>query len=504
MTAQEMYERDKVAIQTTGLSGSMLMENAGRAVSDDVETKIEKHQSVIVLIGGGNNGGDGYVIARTLLNRGYQVEAWQVVSDHKIQGDALLHKEIFIKSGYPLQQLEELGTLEESLEQADVVIDSMLGIGVKGQLRPPFKEVVALVNKRAAYTIAVDIPTGVPADESVSEFDGLFANHTTVIAAPKISVFLEHTSSYYGEWTVVDIGLPTKKIPNSRRKLWGKSDTLSTFPTRQAHSHKGSHGKGIVVGGSFQMPGSIAMTAKAALRSGIGLLTIATTSNTVPLIAPFLQEATFQQVTEEGGFLSSANVVDWSQYNGAAIGMGMGRNQGSTTLVEEIFDCVEGPLLIDADGLYLMKDGLTQYSKRKDPTILTPHPGEFAHLIDRSIPEVMQSPFCLTRDFALQYGVYVVLKGPSTIITSPRGEQCVEVSGNAGLAKGGSGDVLSGILLALLLQSNSVFDALANGCMIHGLTAERLTESRHSIYDLLATDLIEGLPNTFRTFSSST
>nr|WP_256558134.1 NAD(P)H-hydrate dehydratase [Halobacillus sp. A1] len=504
VTAQEMYEWDQTAIQTTGLSGTMLMENAGRSVSAEVEKKINRQQNVIVLIGGGNNGGDGYVIARTLLNHGYRVEAWQVVPDEKIHGDALTHKEIFLRSGYVVTHTKDVSVLGKDMQQADVIIDCMLGIGVKGKLRSPIREVVELVNEQNAYTISIDIPSGVPADEGFDEFDAVKADETVVIAAPKMSAFLESTSCYYGKWTVVEIGLPVKLLPNPRRQFWTKRDAFTTVPIRSKHSHKGSHGKGLVIGGSYHMPGSIAMTGRAALRSGIGLLSIATPTTAIPSVASFLREATFEPLPEEQGVMMDISGVDWSKYNGAAIGMGMGREVNASLIFQTLFQHAKGPILIDADALYHVKDKLMKYADRPDPVILTPHPGEFAHLIDRSIPEVMQSPFTLTRGFAEKYGVYVVLKGPATIITSPQGDQRVELSGNAGLAKGGSGDVLSGVLLALTLQSKSVFDALANGCMIHGLTAERLTENHHSTTGLLASDLIEGLSETFRTFSVST
>ncbi|MCP3029244.1 NAD(P)H-hydrate dehydratase [Halobacillus sp. A5] len=509
VTAQEMYERDQVAIQTVGICGSMLMENAGRAVSDDVEKKLSAGQQIIVLIGGGNNGGDGFVIARTLRNRGYLVQAWQVVPDEKIKGDALAHKKLYLHSGYRLNKMEDLPSLRQSLHQADVVIDAILGIGVDGPLRSPLDQVVSIVNEIpaytiSAYTISVDLPSGVPADEGAIEFDGVCADYTCVIDTPKMSAFLESTSPYYGEWTTVEIGLPNHLVKRTGRQWWGMEDALNTFPVRDPHSHKGSHGKGIVIGGSCSMPGSVGMTAKAALRSGIGLLTIAAPKSSIPMLAPYLQEAMFHPLPEDGGFIRDFKNVDWSAYNGAAIGMGMGRDERLTVQMDELFTHAEGPLIIDADGLYHMKEKAAKCRDYPHPVILTPHPGEFAFLTDRSIAEVMQSPFSITRNFAKTNGVYVVLKGPSTIITSPDGEQRVETSGNEGLAKGGSGDTLSGILLALVLQSSSVLDALANGCMVHGKTAERLTMTTHSTFDLSATDLINGLSQTFRTFSSST
>ncbi|WP_082235569.1 NAD(P)H-hydrate dehydratase [Halobacillus massiliensis] len=493
VTAQEMYEWDRLAIETAGMPGSMLMENAGRAVCEELESKIQPNDQVMVLIGGGNNGGDGFVIARTLKNRGYHVQAWQVVPDEKIKGDALVHKKLYVQSGYTVHPFEDLSSWEKELHKADVIIDAMLGIGVKGSLRPPFVEIVPIINEHQAYTIAVDIPSGVPADEGINDFKGIQADFTAVIAAPKQSVFLEHTSPFYGEWRVVEIGLPSTILSNPQCSHWTADDVKATLPDRQALSHKGSHGKGLAVGGAFHMPGSIAMTARAALRSGIGLLTVATPEEAVPLVSSFVREATYLPI--------GAEAADFSGFNGVAFGMGIGREEKSSFLLDELINGTEGPLLIDADGLYHFKEKLGTMPGPNRPIVLTPHPGEFAHLTGHSIPEILASPYSISRDFARRYGVYVVLKGPNTIITAPDGRQRVDTSGNAGLAKGGSGDVLSGVLLALMLQSDSVFDALANGCVIHGLTAEHLTAEEHSMRGLLASDLIEGLSQTLRTFS---
>ncbi|WLR48175.1 NAD(P)H-hydrate dehydratase [Halobacillus litoralis] len=243
------------------------------------------------------------------------------------------------------------------------------------------------------------------------------------------------------------------------------------------------------------MPGSVAMTAKAALRSGAGLIAVSTDPEAIPSISPYVQEATFVE-GKEGG-----QVPDLEGYDGIAVGMGLGRTATQKTVVERLVHEKETPLLVDADGLYLLEGLLPELEKREAPTVLTPHPGEFAHLTGLSIKEVLNSPFSHSKEFAEKHGVYLVLKGPSTIITGPDGEQRVDISGNAGLAKGGSGDVLSGILLSMLMQVE-VMDALSNGCFLHGMTADLLVQDGHSKVDLLASDVIEGLSRTFRTFSS--
>ncbi|GEN55065.1 NAD(P)H-hydrate dehydratase [Halobacillus faecis] len=496
VTAQEMYERDRVAMEAAGLDGKLLMENAGRAVTYDLLRHIQKEHAIVVLIGAGNNGGDGFVIARTLLNLGYDVEAWQVVPDTKITGDAEAHKKIFQASGHPYRLLKSSEDLNTSLGCADVCIDAMLGIGVKGRLKEPYAEIVRLCNEKSFVRLSVDLPSGVPADEGEEDFEAFQAHYTSIIDAPKQSVFLQSTRPYYGEWSVVEIGLPPQLLPDHRRRLWGAADVKRTLPERDAHSHKGSHGKGLIIGGSRLMPGSVAMTARAALRSGAGLIAVSTDPEAIPSISPYVQEATFVE-GKDGG-----QVPVLEGYDGIAVGMGLGRTSVMVTVVEQLVHEKETPLLVDADGLYLIKGFLQELEKREAPTVLTPHPGEFAHLSGLSIKEILNSPFSHSKEFAEKHGVYLVLKGPSTIITGPDGEQRVNISGNAGLAKGGSGDVLSGILLSMMMQGEDVMNALSNGCFLHGSTADLLVQDEHAKIDLLASDVIEGLSRTFRTFSS--
>jgi hydroxyethylthiazole kinase-like uncharacterized protein yjeF len=349
--------------------------------------------------------------------------------------------------------------------------------------------------------IAVDIPTGVPADEGVTDFGGLKADYTCTITAPKISVFLEHTASYFGEWDVVEIGLPSAKLKKTGRMLWTEADVEASLPKRKPYAHKGTHGKALLVGGSFSMPGSIAMTTRAALRSGAGLAGVATTASAWPSVSTHVPEATYVKVDENDGMVAGEIKADLGTYDGVAIGMGMGRDEESLPVIRQVLEKSSAPVLIDADGLYHIKDLLDELSQRNAPTILTPHPGEMAHILGITVPELLARPFEWSQRLASGHGVYVVLKGPSTIITTPEGVQFVDTSGNAGLAKGGSGDVLSGVLIAMIMQTSSISDALCNGCFIHGKTAEQLTAWEHSQTDLLATDVIEGLPYTLRTFS---
>ncbi|MFD1362007.1 NAD(P)H-hydrate dehydratase [Lentibacillus salinarum] len=274
------------------------------------------------------------------------------------------------------------------------------------------------------------------------------------------------------------------------------------MPERKRHAHKGNHGRGLVIGGHAEMPGSVAMTASAALRTGAGLVTAATTKDVIPVIASHCMEATYVTLDDTKGFLNDRTSIPFDQYDAVVLGMGMGRRPETGKLVERAVNETTCPLIVDADGLYHVKPLLNKLKDRTHPVILTPHPGEMAMLLDISVRELLQSPFSFTKTFAASYQAYVILKGMVTIITTPDGRQLVSTAGNQGLAKGGSGDVLSGITLAMVMQQQSLTDALCNACFVHGKAADLLVEKTHSVYDLMASDVIAGITDVYRTFAT--
>ncbi|MCT2534958.1 NAD(P)H-hydrate dehydratase [Aquibacillus koreensis] len=498
VTAKEMYEIDRLTIEKGGVDGKLLMENAGRSIVNHMLPIIDRTKSILVLVGGGNNGGDGFVIARTLLTDGYDVLVVQLVPDYKIKGEAAYHKQLWLNFGGIVHVFQDTSMIRRYLLDADIVVDAMLGIGISGEVRQPLKDVIGLVNQVEALTISVDIPSGLPADEGESHFEAVVADYTFIVEHPKMSLFLESCSPFYGKWEVVKIGLFHSNLSSGSRIAWRERDVKRTLPKRSRNSHKGTHGRGLVIGGSSTMPGSIAMTLKAALRSGAGLITGGTINEVFSSIASHCVEATYLPLLGKAGAMTT-QPVDVSMYNAIAIGMGMGRNEETAAFTRQLVKDVTKPILIDADGLHHIKDDLASISQRKQPTILTPHPGEMAMLTGISVREILLHPFEVSKQFAYEHNVYLVLKGPHTIITDPNGNQLVNTTGNQGLAKGGSGDVLSGVLLAMIMQEQSMIEALANGCFIHGKSADLLISSHRSTEDLLATDVIDGLASVFRT-----
>lgn len=501
VTAKEMYDIDRYTKQKLGFK-NLLMENAGRAVCEKIYTQITKTDKIIVFSGTGNNGGDGYVVARTLINEGFQVTVVQVGQDEKMAEETYFHKQLFLNCDGSIIQCNEETNVSELVSKHDILVDALLGIGVKGRLREPIRTIVSKINQAARHVISVDLPSGLPADEEGTEFTSIKADYTIMIGAAKVSAFLQHTAPYYGKWDVVSIGYPEKAFKTYvSRRLAGSEKFKTSMPKRLFDAYKGNHGKGLVIGGSNNMPGAFSMTVRAAIKSGSGLLTAATTEKVIDRMAAVSPEAMYLTLAEQDGFISSESQLSLGGYDAIAFGIGMGREEGTRLFLYRVLRESECSLIIDADGLTHIKPYLDVIRQKTQPIIMTPHFGEMANLMDVSIKELIKKPFYYSFKFARDYQVYVVLKGRYTIITSPSGKQAVNRTGNPGLAKGGSGDVLTGITLTMVMQQDmDIFDALCNACFIHGASADIQVEEAHSTYDLTAADVIAGLSKAYRTF----
>lgn len=501
VTAKEMYDIDKYTMKEIGLPGHLLMENAGREIFRNVISLVEQSERIAVFVGAGNNGGDGFVIARYLFEHDYNVRVVQIVPDEKIRGDALLHKEIYLNSNGELLNLLE-HDWKGIIKNSDVIIDSLLGIGTKGELREPYRGVVELMNATNARIVSVDIPSGLPADEAVPFSLAVKADYTFVVGALKMTACLPGTAFYYGEWQIVDIGFSKRTIASlTDRRLYQFDDFQATLPQRQTHAHKGDHGRGLIIGGSTLMPGAITMATEAALVAGAGLVTAGTLKEIIPVIATRIPEAMFKSLKEQDGELAWDDSLEMSVYDAIAVGVGTGRNKQGEKLIEHVLEEATCPVLVDADGLYHLSSLLTVLKARDAVTVITPHAGEMARLLDLPVEEMLKAPFQHAKNFAEEYGAYVVLKGKYTIITSPDDLQVVDATGNPGLATGGSGDVLTGMMLAMILQDQAIFPAICNACYLHGTSADLAVEHKHSVYDLTATDIIAWIRQVYRMIS---
>ncbi|SDH81221.1 NAD(P)H-hydrate epimerase [Alteribacillus persepolensis] len=507
VTGEEMRQVDRFAIEDIGMREEVLMENAGRAWVEQLEKLYAGlcKKKIAVLVGKGNNGGDGFVIARTLLDRGFHVDVWLLAAEEQWKGAAKYHKRLFESCGYEGKNWDVLAFMEKAY---DLCVDAMLGTGATGALRYPYSEAADCLNKSGSIITAVDIPSGVPAGEGDVAEEAVQADATITLQSAKCSAYLFPARSYYGDITAVDIGIPQSawSVVHSKRSIWTKSDVALSLPERSPSSHKGDHGKGLIVGGSFSMPGAVSMTASACIYSGAGLLTTALPASILSIVSNSVPETMFLPLPEKNGYIAGEVMgtdFTFGHYDAVAAGPGLGRERGGKQLIRKLLAEVKTPLLFDADALYYLPELKQEMKQREEPVIVTPHAGEMARLADVSIQEVNKHRFSISKEFARAYNCYVVLKGPYTIVTSPEGEQSINPTGNEALARGGTGDILTGIALGFMLQHRDVFSALCNAVYIHGLTADLALQKGFTATSMASSDLIHQLPLAFRTIVSS-
>ncbi|MFD2705931.1 NAD(P)H-hydrate dehydratase [Salibacterium lacus] len=509
VTGEEMREMDRYAMDDVGMKEELLMENAGREAAHALERKNTSAAGTktVVLIGKGNNGGDGFVLARVLQEKGWNVDVLLLSNADAFQGAALYHKDLYERCGFTWGYWSEKES-ERIQKEYILIVDAMLGTGVKGGLREPFKEAADVLNEAEGTVAAVDIPSGVPSGEDPVPETAVQADFTITLQYPKISAYLQPASPFYGEIEVVDIGLPGAALRKEKEKkqLWTGQDTARTLNKRSVDAHKGDHGRGLLIGGSAAMPGAVRMASTACLYSGAGLLTAAFPSSAAAVPAGAPPEVMMLPLQEENGYFSPeirADDLSAGAYDAVAAGPGMGRGKGAETLVKQLVEQAGGPLLFDADALYFLPEHIEALQQRRQPVILTPHPGEMARLAGVSVREVTQRRFSLSRETAARYNCCVVLKGPHTLVTMPDGTQTVNTTGNEALARGGTGDILTGMILGMLLQRQEIQPAVSNAVYLHGLAADFAVEHEFDSYAMASSDIISYLPPAFRSIISS-
>jgi yjeF C-terminal region, hydroxyethylthiazole kinase-related/yjeF N-terminal region len=487
VSREEMQAIDRYTMQQIGLAGPLLMENAGRAIFNELSPDLRYGEQVLVIIGKGNNGGDGFVVARLMLDSQVDLSVWLLPDRAKIKGGAAVHMNAFVQSGGSIRNIrEEKEAFSQAVAQADLIVDALLGTGIHGEPYPEYLETIEQINRSDAEVVSVDLPSGVPADGGTFSYPAVSADRTLTLECPKLAQFVQPAARCFGSVRVLPIGIPQLAVTHTgvKRSVRTEAEVRRTLPRRDPFSHKGSHGRGLIIAGSAQMSGAAFFTAKAALRSGIGLLKLSVPETVRPVIAAQLPEVMYMP----------RHLLDLAGLSGVAIGPGLGREPGAGELVRQVLEEDDCPCVIDADGIYHLSRMKELLLHRKNPVVLTPHPGEMAMLLDKPVAEIESDRFHFSEQFAGKYGVYLVLKGKYTIITAPDGRQIVNPTGNASLAKGGSGDVLTGIVFAFLLQNKDPLNAVCNAVYLHGALADDLVRTDHSQIDVLASDLIDRIP----------
>jgi ADP-dependent NAD(P)H-hydrate dehydratase / NAD(P)H-hydrate epimerase len=508
-TAAEMQALDRLAMDTYGIPGVVLMENAGAQVVRILWQEFPdlRARRVAVLCGRGNNGGDGFVIARYLHNVGVPVQVFILGELENIRGEARTHLEMLTHVGVAPQAAstpESVQALGAQLAHYDLLIDALLGTGLKAEVSGIFQQIIAAMNASARPIVAVDIPSGLSADVGTLLGEHVRAHLTVTMALPKRGLLLYPAAEYVGKLVVVDIGFPAavREQESVRCHVLEPQTIASQLSRRAADTHKGTYGHLLIVAGGLGKTGAAALASLAALRSGAGLVSLA-----LPHSLNAAMEAKLTEVmtiplpeAEEGvlGAEAAKRVLEWLEGKSALIlGPGIGTHPETVRSVHEVLRQVRIPVVLDADGLNALALAPQSPGEIHTPLILTPHPGELARLRQTTTARIQADRLTAARETAQVYHAVVVLKGAHTIVAEPDGTLYINLTGNPGMATAGSGDVLSGVIGALLGQGYTPSMAARIAVHIHGLAGD-LTAAALGERSLIAGDLVDSLARAFQ------
>ena len=510
VTAAEMREIDRLTTEKYGVPSLTLMENAGTAVAEFALEHFD-FKSVCVVCGKGNNGGDGFVSARKLKEAGKKVTVIVLAkSARDLRGDAA--KMFRRLKTEPLWIASEGGFDPKALKalHADLVVDAILGTGFKPPLKGVAGKAIAAINDLRPPVLAVDLPSGCDADEWSNSDEQCKADAVVTFTAPKQAhMFAPMTR---GPMVVAGIGTPAEAIQSNLKLEWAGSFRNSCKVDRSLDSNKGEFGHVFVVGGSVGKAGAPSMSAAAALKVGAGLVTAFVPASILSTVAQFHPEVMTGSLAETAEGTVSAKAADplATQKNRQrlvlAVGPGLSTNAETVSYVRRLVGKSDVPTVIDADGLNAFDGAAKLLDGGKRPLVLTPHPGEMSRLTGLPIKEIVGNALSVARDFAARHHVHLVLKGWRTVIAYPDGRACVSTTGNPGLAKGGSGDVLTGLIAGIIAQGRAgnadIGDAVCLAVDLHGLCAD-IAVHEGDQRTLLATDIIRYLPRAIRFLRST-
>jgi len=506
-TAAEMRAIDRASSEKFGVPSLTLMENAGSAVAQFILQNYRDADRIAVVCGKGNNGGDGFVIARELHRAGRVVEVLLLASPAELKGDAATMFERLPVRPVLVQTLQELQSeSSRSLANCGLIVDALLGTGFKPPVKGLYAEAIAAMSDGGKTVVAVDIPSGADSDAMTAQAGEGIARADAIVTftAPRPAhVFGELTR---GPLLVAPIGSPDAAIASKLKlEVTTARDLAALLAPRPMDSNKGMYGHVLIVGGSLGKSGAAAMAGMAALRSGAGLVTVATAKSALPNVAGFAAELMTEPLpeTDTGGIAVAAVKSGKLQQLAStmtvvAIGPGIGRHPETVEFVREAVRTLECPLVIDADGLNAF-DGKTELlDGSKRALVLTPHPGEMSRLAGISTKAVQADRLNVARTFAREHKLVLVLKGNLTITALPDGTAWVNTTGNPGMATGGTGDILTGMTAGILGQmSNDAARAAVAAAYLHGLAGNVAAETMGE-HSLVATDLLTALPEAFR------
>lgn len=513
--AEQMRNIDRRATEEYGIPGVVLMENAALQVVAVLERRYPalSRQRVAIVAGRGNNGGDGFAVARHLLNRGVAVHLYVLADPERIGGDAKINLDAAIAAGVPrtiLSEAAQLDALARDLQHADLIIDALLGTGISSAVREFFALAIQHINAAPAPVIAVDLPSGLQTDSGRILGEHVHADLTVTFALPKLGVVLYPSAEAIGELIVADISIPRAAIEAEgiSIELLEEAEMRATIPRRSAEAHKGDYGHLLVVAGSRGMGGAAMLSSLAGLRSGSGLVTLAWPAGLQASRGPGLMEImTLPLLQNEMGRLhpgAAAQVLRFVHERhptAVVIGPGLTVHADTTALCRALLEEIHCPCVLDADALNALSSAPEVIRGAAAPLVLTPHPGEMGRLLGCSTQEVQDDRLAAAQKAVQQFQQTIILKGARSIIAAPDGTLAINPTGNPGMATGGMGDVLAGLLGALLAQGLNPVRAAKAATFLHGKAGDAAA-ARQGQTALIARDVLEALPQVFQAFEA--
>lgn len=506
VTAAQMRDLDLAAIEKYGIPSIVLMENAGRGTVDAMVRLLGSLEDKVVsiFVGPGNNGGDGLVIARHIHQRGGRPEIFLLVEAKQLKGDAAVNFRIVQKLPIPVHLLlsvDDLTAAEVLFKKSDIIVDSIFGTGLAREVTGHFVETIRRINRFTCPVIAVDVPSGLCADTGRILGTCVQADLTATFGLAKPGQATGSGKDCVGELEVVDIGIPPEAWQNADIRFELLDEGVGRWlPRRLPSAHKGTYGHLLIVAGSSGKTGAGILCARGALRGGAGLVSLCVPHDLNPVFESAMSEAMTIPLLSSDGKIS---IKDYSEVekalagkNALAVGPGLGTDDETGELIIKLYRECPLPMVVDADGLNILARNPASIKNPPAPRILTPHPGEMSRLINTDTGKIQNNRLQLAETFAKENRVFVVLKGAGTVIAAPNRRVAINPTGNPGMATGGTGDVLTGFLGALLAQGFPSWEAACLGVYGHGLAGDRLAATDAGCFEMgyLASELADELP----------
>jgi hydroxyethylthiazole kinase-like uncharacterized protein yjeF len=513
VTTEQMRTLDRKVIEDYNVPGEELMARAGEGTAEVVSRLSERcgmaHPFVLLMAGRGNNGGDAFAAAHCLHDEGMDVEVWLAGSAGDIRGDALRHLGKMRACGVTLRELPTLEAWEEALAQAepaDILVDGILGIGASGPARGPMAGAIHTINalSQESLVISIDVPSGLDADTGLSAGETVCADITVTMGLPKIGLLKSSALEAVGRLEVIDIGIPwelTRDFKSDPELITGW-EVRQLFSRRRRDSHKGTYGHVLIIAGSPGYAGAAILSAQAACRSGVGLVSILVPQSIAAVVAGAVPLAMVHAapVTDRGGLASTALTGlprGLAPFDAIAVGPGVTTAPEIRALIDQLISLCKAPIVLDADALTVFAGQLEALQSATGPLVLTPHPGEMARLLGQDTDWVQSNRCEAARRAADRARAVAVLKGAATRVATVDRPVGLNLTGNPGMATGGMGDVLTGLLGGLLAQGIKPFEAACAAVSIHGRAGDYASWRRSQI-GMTASDVIEELPYIFR------